>query len=101
MEERGKRYVGIFFPGTTATDLFRNDENTKNSALHLVAMPAEKMAKKIAKRIVKKRKRSIVGWDAKLMNLTAKLMPVLGLRIICWVMKSSRSKVFSQVFKRK
>ena len=98
LEERG-RYVGLIFPGTTSTELFRNDENTKNSALDLVAMPASKMAKKILKKIVKKRKRAVVGWDAKAMNLTAKLAPVWGLRIICWVMRTSKSKVFARVFK--
>lgn len=98
MEEKGKKYVGIIYPGTTATELFRADENTKNSALDLIAMPAEKMAKKIARKIYKKRKRAVVGWDAKLMNLTAKLMPVKGLSLICGVMKASKSKVFTNVF---
>ena len=98
LEER-KRYVGIIFPGTTATELFRNDENTKNSALDLVAMSATKMAEKILKKIAKKCKRAVVGWDAKAMNLTAKLAPVWGLRIICWVMRVSKSKVFDRVFK--
>ena len=99
LEER-ERYVGLIFPGTTATELFRNDENTKNSALDLVAMPATKMAKKILKKIAKKRKRAVVGWDAKAMNLTAKLAPVWGLRIICSVMRLSKSKVFGRVFKK-
>lgn len=98
MEEKGKKYVGIIYPGTTATELFRADENTKNSALDLIAMPAEKMAKKIARKIYKKRKRAVVGWDAKLMNFTAKLMPVKGLSLICGVMKASKSKVFTNVF---
>ena len=98
MEEKGKKYVGIIYPGTTATELFRADENTKNSALDLIAMPAEKMAKKIARKIYKKRKRAVVGWDAKLMNITAKLAPVKGPSLICGVMKKSKSKVFSEVF---
>lgn len=98
MEEKGKKYIGIVYPGTTATELFRSDENTKNSALDIVAMPADKMAKKIARRIVRKRKRNIVGWDAKLMNLTAKCMPVVGLSLIRGVMKASKSKVFKNVF---
>ena len=101
MEERGKKHVGIVYPGTTKTELFRNDKNTENSALDLIAMPAEKMAKKIAKTILKKRKRAVLGWDAKLMNLTAKLMPVKGLALIAWVMKISKSKVFSNVFTTK
>lgn len=101
MEEKGKRYIGVFYPGTTATDLFRNDENTKNSALDLIAMPAEKMAKKIAKRILRRRRRCVVGWDAKLMAFTSKIMPVTGLAIIAWVMKISKSKVFKNVFNEK
>ncbi len=98
MEERGKKYIGLVCPGTTATDLFSNDENTKDSALDIIAMPAKKMAKKIARKILKKRKRAVVGWDAKLMNITAKIAPVKGLGLICRVMKLSKSKVFSNVF---
>ena len=98
MEERN-RYVGIIYPGTTSTELFRNDENTKNSALDIVAMKPQKMAKKILKKIAKRKKRAIVGWDAKAMNFTAKLAPVWGLKVICWVMRKSKSKVFERVFK--
>lgn len=97
MEDR-KRYIGIFYPGTTKTDLFRNDKNTENSALDIVAMPASKMAKKIAKKILKKRKRAVLGWDAKAMNLVAKIAPVKGLSLIAWVMRISKSKVFTNVF---
>ena len=98
LDEKGKKYVGAVYPGTTATELFRNDENTKNSALDKIAMPACKMAKKIARRILKRKKRSVVGWDAKLMNFTAKIMPVKGPALIRWVMKKSKSKVFKEVF---
>ena len=98
LEETGKKYVGVVYPGTTATDLFRDDKNTKNSALDYIAMPAEKMAKKIVRKILKKKKRAVLGWDAKLMALTAKLAPVTGLALIRGVMKLSRSKVFSKVF---
>lgn len=99
MEEKGKKYIGIIYPGTTATELFRNDEHTRNSALDRIAMPAEKMAKKIAGVILKKKKRAVLGWDAKAMNFTAKLMPVKGLFLIRGVMKASKSKVFTEVFK--
>ena len=56
------------------------------------------MAAKIARVIVKRKKRAVVGWDAKAMNFTAKLMPVKGLALIAWVMKKSKSKVFRNVF---
>ena len=98
LEEKGRKYVGIIYPGTTKTDLFRDDKNTENSALDIVAMPAEKMAKKIARAILKKTKRAVVGWDAKAMNLVAKIAPVKGLYLIRGIMKKSGSKVFQAVF---
>lgn len=98
IEEKGKMYVGLICPGTTATDLFNGDEHTKDSALNFIAMPARKMAKKIAKKILKKKRRAVVGWDAKLMNFTTKIMPVKGLFLIRGVMKASKSKVFTEVF---
>lgn len=98
MEEKGRLHIGVIFPGTTATALFDEDENTKNSALDKIAMPANKMAKKIAKAILKRKKRAVVGWDAKLMSFVAKVAPVKGLALIRWVMKTSKSKVFTNVF---
>ncbi len=101
LEERGKKYVGIVYPGTTATDLFREDENVQGSAMQKIAMPSEKMAKKIAKRIYRRKKRSVVGWDAKFMCFAAKCMPVKGPALIRWVMKISKSKAFDNVFDNK
>lgn len=98
MEEKGKKYVSLICPGTTATELFRKDKNSQNSALDLIAMPAEKMAKKIARKIIKKRRRAVLGWDAKLMNWTAKIAPVKGLFLISSVMKMSKSKLFASVY---
>ena len=98
MEEITRLHIGIIYPGTTATALFDGDENTKNSALDKVAMPAKKMAKKIAKSIVKRKKRAVISWDAKLMCFVAKVAPVKGLALIRWVMKTSKSKVFTNVF---
>ena len=100
LEEKGRYYIGLIAPGTTATELFREDENTKNSALDKIAMPAKKMAKKIARKIIKKRRRAVVGWDAKLMGFTARLLPVKGLFLIRRVMKASKSKVFKEVYKK-
>ena len=98
LEEKGKKYVGVIYPGTTATDLFREDSNVQNSAMSMIAMPADKMARKIAKRIVKRKKRSVLGLDAKFMSITAKLMPVKGPAFIRWIMKISKSKAFTNVF---
>ena len=96
--DKKDNYIGIIYPGTTKTDLFRNDQQTENSALDKIAMPASKMAKKILRKIRKRKKRAIVGWDAKLMNIVAKIAPVKGLFLIRYAMKKSKSKVFKNVF---
>lgn len=101
LEEKGKKYIGAIYPGTTATDLFRDDENVQNSAMSMIAMPAEKMARKIAKRILKRKKRSVLGLDAKFMSFSARFMPVKGPAFIRWIMKISKSKAFTNVFENK
>ena len=99
LDTKGKLHVGAVFPGTTATELFSGDIQTHNSALDKIAMPVEKMAKKIARKIRRRKRYMVVGWDAKLMNFAAKIMPVKGPAFIRWVMKVSKSKVFKNVFK--
>lgn len=100
LEQKGK-YVAVMYPGTTKTELFRGDKQTENSALDKVAMPAEKMAKKIVKKIYRRKRRAVLGWDAKAMNFLAKIAPVKGPALICRVMRKSGSKVFKNVFKDK
>ncbi len=98
LEEKGKKYVGIIYPGTTATDLFREDTNVQNSAMNKIAASPKKMARKIAKKIYKRKKRAVLGWDAKCMNVLAKLFPVKGPALIRRVMKLSKSKAFTNIF---
>ena len=98
LEFSGKVFVSVLFPGTTATELFRNDGQTKDSALDKIAMKPQKMAKKIAKAIYRRKKRAVLGWDAKAMQFLATVAPVKGLALIAWVMKKSKSKVFKNVF---
>ena len=101
MENKGRYYVGIIYPGTTATDLFRGDSNTDGSILYEVACTPEKMARKMARVLCRRKRRAVLGIDAKLMGLVAKIAPVKGLGLIAWVMKISRSKVFDDVFERR
>lgn len=97
IEEKGK-YVAIMYPGTTKTELFRNDKQTENSALDLIAMKPSKMARKIVRKIYRRRKRAVVGIDAKMMNFVAKIAPVKGIFLIRNFMKAAKSKVFKNVF---
>ncbi len=98
LEEKDKKYVGIIYPGTTATDLFRTDENVQKSAMGKIATSPQKMAKKIARKIYRRKKRAVLGWDAKLMSFITRLMPVKGPALIRWIMKSSKSVAFTDVF---
>ncbi len=99
LEEKGKRYIGIVYPGTTATELFRDDGNVQNSAMHKIAASPYKMAKKIARKIYRRRKRAVLGFDAKLMSFLTRMMPVKGPALIRRIMKISKSKAFDNVFK--
>lgn len=98
LEERDNLHVGIIFPGTTKTELFRNEENMDESILNAFSVSAEKMSASIARAIYKRKYHAVIGIDAHLMNAVAKLAPASGLALIRWVMKNSKSKVFSQVF---
>ncbi len=101
LEAKGKYYVGILYPGTTATDLFRGDENVQKSAMKKIAASPKKMAKKMVRKIYRRKKRAVLGWDAKAMHFVAKLMPVKGPALIRWVMKRSKSVAFKNIFNEK
>lgn len=98
LEEKGKMYVGLMCPGTTATELFHNDKKMETTPMHLIAMPAERMAKKIARKILRKKQRAVLGIDAKLMHWTAKIGGAKGLALISFVMKASKADAFSDVY---
>lgn len=98
LEERDNLHVGIIFPGTTKTELFRNEENMEDSILNTFSVSAERMSAAIARAIYTRKYHAVIGADAHLMNTAAKLAPASGLALIRWVMKTSKSKVFSQVF---
>ena len=56
------------------------------------------MAKKIFKAIMKRRKRKILGWDAKLMAALSKLFPKSAPRLVGWFLKKAKSPLFQEVF---
>ena len=98
LEERERLHVGVIFPGMTKTELFRDEKNMENSILDSFSVSAEKMGASIAKAIYQRKYHAVIGLDANLMNTVAKVAPANGLALVRWVMKSSKNKVFSQVF---
>ncbi len=90
-------YVGLMLPGFTKTEVFRAQAGT-DKRVDRICMPAPKMAKKIFKAILKRKKRKILGWDAKLMAALSKLFPKSAPRIIGWFLKKAKSPLFQEVF---
>ena len=99
-ELRGKVYVGLVMPGFARTDIFRM-QNTKfdeNKLLYLASMSAEKMSAKIFRGILKKKRKMIIGKDAKAMNFFFRLMPKTTSRIVSKILKKSKMRLFDDVF---
>ena len=46
LDEKSRLHVGLVCPGVTGTELFSNDENTKNSALEKIATSPEKTSRR-------------------------------------------------------
>ena len=94
--------VSLVCPGFTKTDIFRNQKNTtQESIIDKISMRADKMAAKIVKAIRKRKRRSVFGVDAHLMNLLYKFFPRSAGRICGFVLKKAKVKLFSDVFNEK
>ena len=100
--EYGKdTYIGIVFPGTTATSLFDGNKALVGSGmLNKFAMPSKKMAKKIIKTVLRRKRRKVFGFDAKLMCFLAKVAPVKGPRLMRWFLKKFGANYFEGVFNK-
>lgn len=99
-EYKNKIYVGLICPGFTRTNIFRNqDKQVEKSIVYKFSMTADKMAKKIVKAIKRKKKRAVIGSDARLMNMLYKLCPKSAGDICGGVLKKSKVKLFEDVFK--
>ena len=96
-KENQQQQPSIMVPLDDMDTVSEKDQNTPD-VLAMELATIQQMAKKIAKSIVKQKRRAVIGWDAKLMCLVAKVAPVKGLALIRWVMKTSKSKVFTNVF---
>lgn len=99
-ELRGRVYVGLVMPGFARTDIFRmqNTDFNENKLLHLASMSAEKMSAKIFRGILKKKRKMIIGKDAKAMNFFFRLMPKTTSRIISKILKKSKMRLFDDIF---
>lgn len=98
-EEKRKSYVSLVCPGLTTTGIFQNQENICNDKrIKILSMPSVKMAKKIVKGMKKRKKRMVLGFDAKFMDFIYRFSPRLAMSFCNWCLKTSKIKIYKDVF---
>lgn len=99
-ELRGKAYVGLVMPGFARTDIMRSQNTSfdEDKLVKKMSMPADRMAGKIFRGIRKKKRRMILGSDAKILNFFYRLMPKTTTRLVAVVLKKSKMKLFADIF---
>ena len=99
-EYKKQIYVGGIYPGFIKTDILnRQSVNDKENALiEKLMMPLRKASKRIVKRISKRKKRTVMGFDGQSMNVFGRLFPRLTPSIITSVLKSAKLELFEDVF---
>lgn len=92
-------YVSLIMPGFCRTNIMSSivTSEKEKKLVDKISMPADKCATKILKAINKKRRRKIIGVDARLMHIMYKLFPRSAGKIIAKVLKKSHLKLFDKI----
>ncbi len=100
LEYKHRLYVGAIYPGFTRTEIFRmQTAKIESKLINIVSTSCDKMVKKCVRGIVKRKKRMVLGFDAKTMNLLYKFAPVSSLNLFDSVLKASKIELFMDVYK--
>lgn len=97
-ELKGKVYISLVCPGYVKTDIFRNQTYTNNKWIDFFAMNCDKASKKIVSSIARKKKRVVIGFDAKFMDFTFRHFPKTSLGFYRRILKNSKIDLFYGVF---
>lgn len=99
-EYKKQIYIGGIYPGFIKTDILnRQPDSAKNNKLiNKMMMPLDKATKKIVRRISKKKKRTVMGFDGHSMSFFGRLFPRITPSIITKVLKASKQQMFDDVF---
>lgn len=92
-------YIAGVYPGFIKTDIMSNVEldNKCKKIIEKMMMPVQKASKKIVKRIAKKKKYTILGFDGRLMSISYRFFPKFTSSIIKKVFKISKLKMFENI----
>lgn len=92
-------YVGLICPGFTKTEIFRNQKyTTENKLINMISTDLDKMVGKIYKCIKAKKKRCVIGFDAKCMDWGYRHFPNASLKLFRAVLKKAKIELFNEVF---
>ncbi len=107
-EYRKKLYISTIMPGFAKTNLFYSKDNSKqivdqkdDNLISKFCMPVDKMARKIVGKIKRKRRRAVVGIDAKFVNFMHKIMPQTTTKLVGGVFKATKLTTFKDIFDNK
>ncbi len=98
--EDKSRYVCLVCPGFAKTDIFRSQKilgKKESSIISRVCSDPEKIVDKLLKKIAKKKKRVVLGFDARLMDFFARMMPRLTPILISKILKKSNISLFENI----
>ena len=100
-ELKGQVYVSLVMPGFARTDIFRSQNTSidENKLIKTLSMPADKMADKIYRGIKCRKRRMVIGKDARAMDFFYRLFPKLTMIMIKGVLKRADLKLFEDVFR--
>jgi len=98
---RKKIYVAYVCPGFTKTEIFRNQKVEIDKIVDKFSSSCEKNTTRILKKLIKRKKRIVVGFDAKLMDFFYRLFPRTFSHTCGGVLKKSKIKLFAEVFNQK
>lgn len=95
-----KIYIGGIYPGFIKTDILNRQtiSDKENKLINMLMKPLDKAAKKFVRRIAKKRRRTVMGFDGHLMSIFGRLFPKLTAGLIRKVLKITKLQLFKDVF---
>lgn len=97
-ERKDIRFSSVL-PGFVRTDIMKNQEISEKDANLIRSFSAEpdNVARKIVKRVIKRKRRIVVGKDARLLDFVYRIFPKAAPHLITWILKKSKLELFSKI----
>lgn len=97
--ERKDIRISSVLPGFVRTDIMKNQQISKKEARLIRSFSADagKVARKIVRRVSKRKRRILVGKDARALDLVWRVFPKAAPRLVTWFLKKSGLELFSKI----